>query len=330
MKKIILVMTFAAAFVVSPSPIYATGLVTIPAIGFSGTAYKECFALGQSPSQPKNNYGSSADAGPTATVDNECAVFPINDATSPIDGFSLVAAANRNVVINNVYTGGGNIIVGVLQDRVWRNAAATSCIYGAKFVPANVDYRPDVLGTQYFAANDIARGGFGSSGDVMAGYYAPIASVTSPVYRIGRTFTAVQHRALRYDILANKQQPGTGYLSLPTSGPGSSSASINGVNSPIGPANTASATTTEQTAAVNSNWVDFTIDAEYVDNDGFTNPNAANTYVQAACSSSAPVVLNNAIRIRQTAQEGSFFIEASVPAFAPTTGNALPTPVVPF
>lgn len=330
MKKVILAMAFAGLFVVNTTPVYATGLVTIPEAGFSGTAYKECFALGQSPSQPKNNYGSAGDAGPTLSADNECAIFPTNDAASPVSGYTLVTAANRNVVINNTYTGGTSITVGVVQDRVWRNAAGTSCIYGAKFVPANIDYQPGVPGTQYFAANDLARGGFASSGDVMAGYYAATTSTTSPVYRIGRTFTSVQHRATKYDTVVNEQLPGAGYLSLPTSGPGSSTASINGVNSPIGPANTASATATEQTAAVNSNWINFTFDAVFVDSDGFTNPNAANTYVQAACSSSAPVALNNAIRIRQTAQEGSFFIEASVPAFAPTTGNAFPTPVAPF
>lgn len=330
MKKVILAMAFAGLFVVSATPVYATGLVTIPAAGFSGTAYKECFALGQTASNPLNNYGSAGTATASTTANNECAVFPANDATSPVSGYTLVAAANRNVVINNTYTGGTNITVGVVQDRVWRNAAGTSCIYGAKFVPSNVDYQPGVTGTQYFEANDIARAGFSSSGDVLAGYYAPSASFTSVVYRIGRTFTAVQHRALKYDVLANKQLPGTGYLSLPTSGTGASTASINGVNTPIASGTTASATAAEQTAAVNSNWVDFTVDAVYADDDGATNPNSANTYVQAACSSAAPVAVNDAIRVRQTAQELANFIEASVPGFVPPGGTAAPAPTVPF
>lgn len=330
MKKVILAMAFAGLFVVNATPVYATGLVTIPAAGFSGTAYKECFALGQTSTNPLNNYGSAGTATATTTANNECAVFPANDATSPVSGYTLVAAANRNVVINNTYTGGTNITVGVVQDRVWRNAAGTSCIYGAKFVPANVDYQPGVTGNQYFEGNDIARGGFASSGDVLAGYYAPSASSTSPVYRIGRTFTAVQHRALKYDVLANKQLPGTGYLSLPTSGTGSSTASINGVNTPIASGTTASATAAEQTAAVDSNWVDFTFDAVFADDDGATNPNAANTYVQAACSSAAPVAVNDAIRVRQTAQELANFIEASVPGFVPPGGTAAPAPTVPF
>lgn len=329
MKKVILAMAFAGLYAVNATPVFATGLVTVPAAGFSGTAYKECFALGQTSTVPKNNYGSAGTATASTTADNECAVFPANDATSPVSGFTLVASATRNVVINNTYTGGTNIQIGQVQDRVWRNAAGTSCIYGAKFIPANIDYQPGTTGTQYFEANDIARAGFSSSGDVLAGYF-PATSTTSPSYRVGRTFTAVQHRALKYDTLANKQLPGTGYLSLPTSGTGASTASINGVNTPIASTTTASAAAAEQTAAVNSNWVDFTIDVVWADDDGFTNPNSPNTYVQAACSSAAPVAVNDAIRIRQTAQENANFIEASVPGFVPPGGAAAPAPVVPF
>jgi len=330
MKKAILAMAVSSAFVLNATPVFATGLVTIPAVGFTGTAYKECFALGQTSTVPKNNYGSAGTATASTTADNECAVFPANDATSPVSGYTLVAAATRNVIINNTYTGGTNIQIGQVQDRVWRNSAGTSCIYGAKFVPANVDYDTGTAGTQLFEGNDIARGGFSSSGDVLAGYYASSTSSTSPVYRIGRTFTAVQHRALAYNTLSNKQVPGTGYVSLPSSGTGASTASINGVNSPIDSTTTASASAAQQTAAVNSNWVDFTFDAVYADDDGFTNPNAANTYVQAACTTAAPVAVNDAIRVRQTAQENAVFIEASVPGFVPPGGTAAPAPTVPF
>lgn len=330
MKKAILATAFAGLLVVNATPVYAAGLVTIPAAGFSGTAYKECFALGQTATNPLNNYGSAGTATATTTANNECAIFPANDAAPPVSGFNLIASATRNVIINNIYTGGTDIQVGVVQDRVWRNAAGTSCIYGAKFVPTNADYNTGTAGTQLFEGNDIARGGFSSSGDVLAGYYAPSSSNTSPVYRIGRTFTAVQHRAMKYDTLANKVMPGTGYLSLPSSGAGSSTASINGVNLPIGPSTSASTSAAQQTAAVNSNWINFTFEAGYQDEDGFTSLNAANTYVQAACSSSTPTVVSNAIRIRQTGQENESFIEASVPGYAPPGATALPTPLIPF
>jgi hypothetical protein len=54
------------------------------------------------------------------------------------------------------------------------------------------------------------------------------------------------------------------------------------------------------------------------------------TYVQAACTSAAPVAVANAIRLRQTAQENTNFIEVSVPGFTPPGGTATPAPVVPF
>ena len=56
------------------------------------------------------------------------------------------------------------------------------------------------------------------------------------VYRAGRTFTSVQHRAYIYGggTTAEKQNNGTGYLDFPTIG-GLSTLNINGFNSPLGP-----------------------------------------------------------------------------------------------
>lgn len=304
-------------------PSFATGLVALPSTGATATtAYTTCHV--------RNNFGSSGVQIPTTTTDNTCATFPANEATAPVTGYTLIASANRSVVMNNTYTNNTSITVGTVWDRVWRNAAGTSCIYGTKFVPANIDYRPTVTGTQYFEVNDIARGGFSASGSVNVGYFTPVTTPpTSPVYRIGRTYTSVQHRALKYDTAANKALVGTNYEDLPPSA-GGSTASINGEDFEIAASTTAVTSAANQTAAVDSNWVSFTTDAVWADDDGQTSPNSAMTYVEAACSTAAPVAVNDAIRLRQTAQEFARFIQVSVPGFVPPGGSASPAPVVPF
>lgn len=319
MKQISLRVAVATALSLLAGQAMATGLVAIPAAGFSGTAYTLCNTTG--------NFGSSITTLPTASANNTCAVFPANEATSPVSGFTLVANATRPVVVNNTYTNFTNVTVGNVTDRVWRNAAATECIYGTKFVPLNVDYRPTQAGTQYFEVNDIARGGFSASGTVQAGYFVA-TSTTSPIYRIGRTYTSVQHRALKYDTATNKALAGTNYVALPPA-PGST-ASINGEDFEIDAITTATTVAANQTANVNSEWVDFTFDAVWADDDGSTNPASPMTYVQAACSAGTIPVATNAIRLRQTAQEFARFIDVSVDGYAPTSTTPLPAPSVPF
>lgn len=319
MKNSMVKLAVLSALGMATAQAYATGLVAIPAAGFASSAYTTCHT--------RNNFGSSGNLQPTTTVDNVCAVFPANEATAPVAGYTLVTSAVRPVTVNNTYTNNTSIQVGNVTEYVWRNAAKTSCIYGAKFVASNTDYRPTVAGTQYFEVNDIARAGFSASGSVNAGYFIQAANA-SPIYRIGRTFTAVQHRALKYDTAANKALVGTNYLDLPSLG--GSTASINGENTPIAAGTTATTTAANQTAAVNSNWIDFTGDQGFGDDDGSVAPNSAVTYVEAACTSAAPVAVTNAIRLRQTAQENTNFIEVSVPGFTPPGGTATPAPVVPF
>ncbi len=304
-------------------PSFATGLVALPSTGATATtAYTTCHV--------RNNFGSSGVQTPTTTTDNTCAVFPVNETTAPVSGYTLIASANRSVVMNNTYTNNTSITVGTVWDRVWRNAAGTSCIYGTKFVPANIDYRPTVAGTQYFSVNDIARGGFSASGTVNAGYFTATSTPPiTPVYRIGRTYTSVQHRAYKYDTLVNKHLVGTNYQSLPPS-TGGSTASINGEDFEIVASMPAITSVANQTAAVNSNWIDFTVDAVFADDDGMNMPTSAMTYIEAGCTSASPLVINDAIRLRQTAQEFSRFIEVSVPGFVPPGGTALPAPTSPF
>ncbi|HEC75002.1 MAG TPA: hypothetical protein ENI26_11635 [Methylophaga aminisulfidivorans] len=182
----------------------------------------------------------------------------------------------------------------------------------------NEDHDSSKAGTQYFEINDIARGGYADSGTVNVGYTIfSTAGNTSPVYRVGRTFTSVQHRSLKYDTIANKALNGTNYLDLPTKN--SVTAAITGENSSINATNTASTTLATQDAVVNSNWVDFTADTVFYDDDGSTNALSGFTYIEAACDSSSPStwVKTDAIRLRQTAQEETTFKELSLDGYAP-------------
>ena len=308
MKKSLLKLAVIGALSVSAQA-FATGLVTIPAAGFASSAYTSCNTAG--------NFGSSFITAPTAGANNTCAVFPVNDATSPVAGYTLAVSTTRQV-----FSGATNI--GNVVDRVWRNTAQTSCIYGARWTSINAPIvtttinAAGVIGTtsKNTEFNDIARGGFSGSGDVTAGYFFHPSSNDSPVFRIGRSFTSVQHRALGYDTALNKLAVGTNYVALPTIG-GSTTLNINGENSPIWSTTAATTTAPKQTAAVNSNWVDFTLDTGYLDDDGGTNTLSAQTYVVAPCTAAAPVAVTGAIRLRRTAQENADFQEISVDGYAP-------------
>lgn len=283
----------------------ATGFVAIPTTGFTGTAYTLCNTTG--------NFGSSIPTQPTTGANNTCAVFPSSELS--YTGYGVAAASTtRNAVINGV-------TVGTVTDRVFRNAAQTSCLFVTKFTANNVDWDPNTAGTQYFEVNDIARGGF-SGLSVNAGYYSQ-ATNASPVYRIGRTFTSVQHRALAYDTATNKALDGINYLDLPTAN--SVTAAYSGVNSPIDATTTASTSSATQDALVNANWIDFTLDTSYLDDDGGNNPVSSVTYVEAACDGTAISgwVKTGAIRLRQTAQENTTMQEISVDGYAPP-GSTVP------
>lgn len=295
------VLTFAVLGALSVVSMHATatGLVTIPSTGFSGSAYTLCNTTG--------NFGSSTPTQPTTSANNTCAVFPGSELSFP--GYTSVVATSRPAVINGV-------TVGTVTDRIFRNSPTNnSCLFVTKFTAANVDWDPNTAGTQYFEVNDIARGGFGSA-SVNAGYYSQ-ATNASPVYRIGRTFTSVQHRAFKYDTAANKLLVGTNYLDLPTAN--SVNTALTGEATGIGPTVAASTTSATQDAVVNSNWIDFTLDTSFQDDDGGTNVVSAVTYVEAPCDGTAVSgwVKTGAIRLRQTGQENTTMQEISIDGYAP-------------
>lgn len=321
MKKSLLQVAVLAGLGVSGHAL-ALGLDPLVAAP-SGSAYINCYNDGRTSTAPRGNFGSypiPSTELPSSTAFNKCAVVGLaNDTAAPKTGYTLAASTTRTVPT----TTGGTGNIGNVVDRVWRKPAATApvtttdmCIFGAKFTAISADHDSATTGTQFFEVNDIARGGFSSSGTVNVGYFLQ-ATNASPVYRAGRTFTSVQHRSLKYDTTANKALNGTNYVDLPTIG--GSGPNIIGENVAIASTTTATTTAANQQASVNSNWVDFTLDAVFTDDDGSTNPVSAMTYVEAPCDSSAVSgwVKSGAIRLRQTAQELTTFKEIAIDGYAP-------------
>jgi hypothetical protein len=336
MKSPLIKLAVLSALGFASPQVFALGLEPLVAAP-TGSAYIDCYNAnrvipsGGVANNVKGNFGSFPIAGanlPSTTVNNTCFVAkPTNEATAPISGYTSIASRTTDIP---TATGAGGKI-GTIVDRVWRDTAtSTMCIFGTRVTMINADHDSSAGGTQLFEVNDIARGGFSSAGTVNVGYTIfSTAGTTSPIFRIGRTFTSVQHRALKYDTNANKEQNGTGYLDLPTIG-GSSTLAINGNDTvtisglPFTSTDTASVTAaSEQDAQVNSNWVDFNADAVYTDDDGSTNALSGYTYIQAACDATDPNDVTNpwiktgAIRLRQTAQENAKFKEISIDGYAP-------------
>lgn len=354
MKNVKMKLAVISALGLVSAQAMSLGLVNIPVAGFATSAYTRCMAqpttIGGQPTTFGNFGSGSVGNGnppptPTAGANNTCALVPApaTDPTSPETGYALVTSATRTITVNNAYTGNTNINVGNVNEYVWRKPAATApvtatpmCIYGAKVTLTNVDYNTLEVGSQRFELNDLARGGFDGL-SVDAGY-AVITSTASPVYRIGRTYTSVQHRALGVTPTwgdAGGHLPAANYLDLP--GLGATTTAINGVNRYTGTAvNVLTAnpnpTVAQQDAGVNGSWIDFNFDANFQDDDGGTNPLSAMTYVKAACTTAAPVTRTNAIRLRQTAQEKAPFISVTTTGFVPPSAPAtiVPAATVPF
>ena len=282
--------------------------------------------------QARMNFGTTLDGGTAGA----CEITGIpNDTAAPLPSYGILPVVSATRTIPSVT--GGATSIGQIVERIWRKPAASSpitttdmCILGTKVsVLNNTDHDPSVTGIPYFKVNDIVRGGFGMTGTVNTGYFKQAGG--SRTYRIGRTFTSVQHRAYKYGgNMPERQSNGIGYLDLPTIG-GSSTLNINGVNSPISPI--AIATTggnpALQEAQVNSNWVDFTTDIIYINFAGTPKMVSPMNYIEFPCNSDSAFTINTnwvkdgAIRLRQTAQEDATFKEISIQGYAPP-GATLP------
>lgn len=303
------------------------GWVTVPSTGFTGSAYTNCYNAGRTAAAPKGNFGSYpivAAQYPSSGVSDTCwtsgpsteaSLPPTSRSGSAFTGFTSTGSATRS--IPNPVSGGATI--GNVYEKFWRNPTTNTCLIATRVNMFNVDSDAGA-GTQYFEVNDVVRSGFSGISNVYIAYAFPTnltITAMSPVYRAGRTFTSVQHRALKYDTLTNKAQNGTNYLDLPTANTVTSATS--GEPTGITATTTASTTSATQDAVVNSNHIDFTMDAVYQDDDGSTNAYSAIAYIEASCSAD-PTEQAGAIRLRQTGQENATLKAIDM------TGYAIGTP----
>ena len=99
MKNSVLNLVVGTIFSMQATYAGATGLVAIPATGFSASAYTLCNTTG--------NFGSGITIAPTTSANNTCAAFPTNEAVSPVSGYTLIASMSRNAIINAHKHGSG-------------------------------------------------------------------------------------------------------------------------------------------------------------------------------------------------------------------------------
>jgi len=181
------------------------------------------------------------------------------------------------------------------------------CIYGTTVVATvgdEADYHAALPGRQYLIISDLTRGGFG--GRPVEAAYASVSAVAKPLYRVGRTFTAVQYRGKRTAAVP-------GYLALLPIAPEGSPA-IKGVDA----AAASVPVLAQQSAALDGNWVTFTSAVTALDDKRRTSAASSMFYVKTSCTDEAPEVVPGAIRLRQTIAP---FIEISVPGFVPPDGK---------
>ncbi len=237
------------------------------------------------------DFGRSTAVLPDAATNNACAVMnerlvksPLN---SPIDEFKLVGVQVGDVEMRADISG-KNTVVARVSEAIWRNEEKTECILATQL---EMDDAPLADG-DYFEINDIARAGFANKKVAIAYFHKPHSGETGGntevLFRAGRTFTSVP---------TEKQQ------SLPSL--------VNDNNKPP--------ISTQNSAGFHSNWVDFTTDISFKDNDGVTRAISSIFYIKYDCDARDPISVPNAIRLRSTGQNKTY--ELPISGLIPADGS---------
>lgn len=314
MKNLTLKLAILGALSISASSAMAA-FVTLPTSG--ATAYTTCFAGA--------NFGTGTDgswppaAGACVAPNGGGAALLI--ASVPEAGFTAFAAGTATTAITAFAE-----TVATLNERVWRNAGTSQCIYGKQVIMNNAavnDYNPQKAGAQKLEVNDYAFGGY--TGAVSAAYAKQLISYSS-AFRIGRTFTSVQMQANP----AALSTPAPGFKALPTTA-AALGTEITGVGQTRGATGvppganpgTVVPTAGQQDAPFSTNWVDFTVDVTAgVDEDNSTNPASPNMYIKQSCAAGTTTATAGNFKIRQTGQETQPWITVTGTSRAPGTSTA--------
>lgn len=308
MKKSLLKLAVLGALSISASSAMAA-FVTLPTSG--ATAYATCFA--------GSNYGAQPDAA-FPPVGGAC-VAPNGGgaallfASIPEAGFAASGGGVTNPITAFAET------VATLNERVWRNAGTSQCIYGKQVIMNNAavnDYNPQKAGAQKMEVNDFAFGGY--TGTVSVAYAKQLVGYSS-TYRVGRTFTSVQ---MQPNVIGGATIA-AGFLALPTAA-GVLGTEIYGfgqtagaAGTPPGPVpGTAGGGSQQAPFSGTHNWVDFTTDVTAaVDEDGSTNPASPNMYIKQSCAAGTVTATAGNFKMRQTGQETQPWITVTGTSRAP-------------
>lgn len=311
MKNVKLKLAVLGALSISASSAMAA-FVTLPTSG--ATAYTTCFA--------GSNFGAQSDS-----------TFPPAGGTCVAPNGGGAALLLASVPEASFVASGGGVTspitafsetVATLNERVWRNAGTSECIYGKQVIMANTavnDYNPQAAGAQKLEVNDYAFGGY--TGSVSVAYAKQLATYSS-AYRVGRTFTSVQ---MQPNVVGGASIA-AGFLALPTAA-GTLGTDIYGYGQTAGPSGTppgpvpGTAGGGLQQAPFSTNWVDFTTDVTAaVDEDGSTNPASPNMYIKQSCATGAVTPTAGNFKMRQTGQETQPWITVTGTSRAPGTSIA--------
>lgn len=316
MKNVKLKLAILGALSISASSAMAA-FVTLPTSGTS--AYTTCFA--------GSNFGAQTDAawppvGGTCVAPNGGGAALLF-ASIPETGFTSFAAGTASSAVSWF-----SETVATLNERVWRNAGTSECIYGKQVIMNNAaaaDYNPQKSGAQKMEVNDFAFGGY--TGTVSVAYAKQLIGYSS-AYRVGRTFTSVQ---MQPNVVGGASIA-TGFLALPTTG-AALGTDITGVGQTAGATGTPPGPTPgsvvpgagQQDAPFSGthNWVDFTTDVTAaVDEDGSTNPASPNMYIKQSCAAGTTTATAGNFKMRQTGQETQPWITVTGTSRAPGTSTA--------
>jgi len=277
MKTKLLSKLVFASLLTTTASAFATGFVTLPRQGTEVEGGRSAYVT----CNVSGDFGSDPNGSTPPTFapnGGENNTCAIPGHNPPLPGFAIIADATRNIVMNNVYTNRQPISVGVVLDRVWRKGK--ECIFGSKIRLNNVDYdrRAGSAGFQYFEVNDFLRGGFRKFGPVSVAYRFTTAGASAS--------DEVLYRA------------------------GLSLTSV--VNFPGDPAQPLTSV-----APINPNWVSFTSDINFLDDDGSSFRDSPWFFVKSACGLGKVQDAVGALRFRQLGQEEQPLIEVKVNGFSP-------------
>ena len=281
MQKSFLNHALLGCLLVANVPAMATGFVNLRATGGTVTGGVSAYFR----CNLSGNFGSNPNGSTPPTFSPNGGsnnTCAIPAVNPPLAGYTQVSNATRNIVMKNAYTLNQAITVGTIIDRVWRNG--NSCIYGAKVRMNNVDYdrRPVSPGAQYFELNDLLRGGFKNRGTVAVAYHFTTLG--------GGVSDDVLYRAgLTFTSVVHK--------------PGDRARPLTSV------------------APISLNWVDFTTDISYLDDDGSSVRDSSWLLVRSTCTAVTPTALSGGLVLRQMGQEEQPLIEIKMDGFAPAGAN---------